>query len=283
MVDAETGAPVAGAGVTPRRAGTPFVPRPLRDELAEAPTHSDAGGRFEVVGVVAGLALRVAARGYGSRSIGVGVDEVSVTVRLARGGRIEVRARDAAGAALRGLELALTRVPAGEDGPEPMGLGTTDAEGRFTASDLAAGTYLVKPQPFKPRVPGLSGRQVTVAAGETTIVDLRARADGARLVVTLGGAGDEGVVAVLAPGDHTGVRRLSDAIRAFGTEIVGDSSGRRYTFERLEPGRYTLLLLGLGEREGMLTRLVDVVGPAQAITIDVPAKLPRLEGERKIE
>ncbi len=143
---------VRRAGGMPARLDKPLLPAAV----------SGAGGGFALGDVPAG-AFRLTARKPGLPEADSGPLEGAagttqrVDLRFVRGTWLALRAEDAAGRTLAGVKVEvfradapsaggnrIVRIGAGEAGPEPLAVGTTDQEGRLTLAALPAGGVSVR-------------------------------------------------------------------------------------------------------------------------------------------
>jgi hypothetical protein len=279
VVDAATGAPVVAARIRPLSARETGViqDRGLVVETSEPDmVLSGVDGAFTLPHGSAGMSLRVERDGYARATVSIGSDDGPVVVRLGRGGTIAARVLNARGEPMAGLGVgALVR---GED-PEAK-TGNTDAQGRAELTGLPGGTYLVWVVGANNN-PGLGGRTVEVRDGETVALELREREGSTTLTVAVSGPGvsEDGELNVgLLPGNVPTIARMQDFF-TIGVPLQpgDDDPPLAPTFQRLAPGRYTVLVAkpdgGKGIR--LFTQPIDVgAGPRQRVEVTVPAELP---------
>jgi len=144
-VTATTGEPVAGAKISVDTRATPlrsYAPTTTRG------TVTDADGNYEIERLPAGAirALLVIAEGFIAPpalagGVPVRAEKVSrVDIVLARGATIDGRVTDGQGQPLANASVQATRVRAsGGSWMQPLAEATTDADGKFTLTDVALG------------------------------------------------------------------------------------------------------------------------------------------------
>jgi Carboxypeptidase regulatory-like domain len=177
------GKPVAGARVAPawlrtikeRRPGTVLpTADALGDRLAAL---TDADGKGDIQGCRAEdiVAVRIEAAGFGSQLSELGAEAAGARpVKLLPAGRLNGRVQVDDPSAARGVEVIAVTRPRRSDGVWPLGRGRTmtDADGRFTIPELAAGALRLDILPpegakLKPKVPSElaiePGRTIDVA------------------------------------------------------------------------------------------------------------------------
>lgn len=139
--DHETGQPLGGASVWPMIFGDPEKGEPLiwpTEPMVPWHTHTDAEGRFELVGVPVYGCYVLDIRGpqHGRRLVRVDGATQPTDVRLAPAGRIVGRVRRSDGEPAAGVVVWA-------NGGEGFARTRTDAAGTFAFESLAAGRYWV--------------------------------------------------------------------------------------------------------------------------------------------
>jgi protocatechuate 3,4-dioxygenase beta subunit len=279
VVDAATGAPVAAArlrSLSRRPTGSAESGRLVVETREHGVVLSGADGGFALPNCTAGMTVRVEREGYAPATVTIGSDQAPVVVRLGRGATVEARVLNARGEPMGGLGIvAMAR---GEDPQVEMG--NTDAQGRAAITGLSGGTFLVWVE-HADNNPGLASRTLEVRDGETVKLEFREQEGGTTLTVAVSGPGvseDEELHVGLLPGDVPAITRMQDFFTV-GVPLQpgSDDPPLAPTFQRLAPGRYTVLVAKQAGNKGfrLFKQAVDVgAGPRQRVEVTVPAELP---------
>ena len=142
VVDAQTGAPVAGV-----RIRSEWVDwQEGRHDLVDVEQRTDAQGAFVIAGLLEGVAANLVVTHMGfatvERQVLDPTDQI-LEIRLGAGARIVGTVTDARGQAVPGADVFI--VPRGEDGPlQPRRWGGVPADRKARAVTMADGTYEVR-------------------------------------------------------------------------------------------------------------------------------------------
>ncbi len=267
--DASTGAPVQDALVSTRASNTLIQQDPIAPYLD---TRSDASGCFAIAGLKAGAhRLSVTARGYAPGSsarvlLGEGQVAEGVVIRLERGAVIRGTVTAPDGSPCEG-DVVLATV-AGNLLPL---MTSTDAEGRYELTGLAAGSYTVQKlggsmeidseKMFSSLVEGMATRSVRLRSGEEKVVDfIGAETSGVRVwgKVTEGSEPLRGAFLSFTPGEGGGTG-IQEGLRIATVDDEG-----RYEVKDVPPGEWTVTVQGGSSLSATARQSFDISIPDSA-------------------
>lgn len=246
VVDATSGAPVAGAAVVaslPETGeGIPFIEDLERGRAggSGAFATTDADGHFELDKLPGGeLQLSVTHDSYRRTRVAGGASPMRIT--LDPGARVDVTVISADGRPVVGAMAVLVR-EAGVMGSG--GVGRTDGNGLAHLGGLPAGTSVLRIAASEQLFP--TDTTVTLADHETKAVTIRELSGGATVRVSVTFASGEAthVVASALPGDvvTAGSGALDLGLLRKGTMLRRDPDNRDLLWKHAPAGHFTLLL-----------------------------------------